>query len=97
MSPAAGTSAPSTARVFEGHEADFSQLAVVGGHRSVARNGDDIFIDTEGVRVFFTRSFRPLRLGEIFVRRGRITRQDVEIVLLQQKQHYLRSAFAARG
>ena len=57
----------------------------------VQRNGatKKIFIDAEGVRVFFTRSFRPLRLGEIFVRRGRITPQDVEIVLLQQKQHYV--------
>jgi len=42
----------------------------------------------EGVRIFFTRSARPLRLGEIFVRRGRVTRQDVEILLMQQKQEY---------
>jgi len=47
-----------------------------------------IYIDPQGVRIFFTRSFRPLRLGEIFVRRGRITPQDVEILLLQQKQAY---------
>ena len=47
-----------------------------------------VFIDPDGVRVFFTRASRPLRLGEIFVRRGRITPQDVEILLLQQKQSY---------
>jgi len=47
-----------------------------------------IHISPEGVRIFFTRSFRPLRLGEIFVRRGRITPQDVEILLLAQKRCY---------
>ncbi len=47
-----------------------------------------IHISPEGVRIFFTRSFRPLRLGEIFVRRGRITPQDVEILLLEQKKRY---------
>jgi len=47
-----------------------------------------IFISPEGVRVFFTRSSRELRLGEIFVRRGRVSAQDVEILLMQQKQDY---------
>ncbi|MHC4548346.1 MAG: DUF4388 domain-containing protein [Planctomycetota bacterium] len=47
-----------------------------------------IHISPDGVRIFFTRSFRPLRLGEIFVRRGRITSQDVEILLLEQKKEY---------
>jgi len=47
-----------------------------------------IYIAPEGVRVFFSRSFRPLRLGEIFVRRGMITPQDVEILLLEQKKEY---------
>ncbi len=47
-----------------------------------------VHISPEGVRIFFTRSFRPLRLGEIFVRRGRITPQDVEILLLEQKKQY---------
>ncbi len=47
-----------------------------------------VHISPAGVRVFFSRSFRPLRLGEIFVRRGLITSQDVEILLLQQKQEY---------
>ncbi|MFI5403020.1 MAG: PQQ-binding-like beta-propeller repeat protein, partial [Planctomycetota bacterium] len=47
-----------------------------------------VHISPEGVRIFFTRSFRPLRLGEIFVRRGRITSQDVEILLLEQKKRY---------
>ena len=47
-----------------------------------------IYIAPEGVRVFFTRSFRPLRLGEIFVRRGMLTQQDVEIMLLEQKRKY---------
>jgi outer membrane protein assembly factor BamB/tetratricopeptide (TPR) repeat protein len=47
-----------------------------------------VHISPEGVRIFFTRSFRALRLGEIFVRRGRITPQDVEILLLEQKKQY---------
>ncbi len=47
-----------------------------------------IHISPEGVRVFFARSFRPLRLGEIFVKRGRITTQDIEILLLEQKKEY---------
>ena len=47
-----------------------------------------VHISPEGVRIFFTKSFRPLRLGEIFVRRGRITSQDVEILLLEQKKQY---------
>ncbi|MHC4816713.1 MAG: DUF4388 domain-containing protein, partial [Planctomycetota bacterium] len=47
-----------------------------------------ISIGPEGVRIFFTRSFRPLRLGEIFVCRSRITPQDVEILLLEQKKEY---------
>ncbi len=47
-----------------------------------------VHISPAGVRVFFSRSFRPLRLGEIFIRRGLITSQDVEILLLQQKQEY---------
>lgn len=47
-----------------------------------------VHISPDGVRIFFTRSFRPLRLGEIFVRRGRITTQDVEILLLEQKKQY---------
>jgi outer membrane protein assembly factor BamB len=47
-----------------------------------------IAIGPEGVRIFFTRSFRPLRLGEIFVCRSRITPQDVEILLLEQKKKY---------
>ncbi|MGQ0614570.1 MAG: outer membrane protein assembly factor BamB family protein [Planctomycetaceae bacterium] len=42
----------------------------------------------QGVRVFFTRSFRGLRLGEVFVRRGLLTNQDVEILLLEQKRRY---------
>lgn len=47
-----------------------------------------ISIGADGVRLFFTRSFRPMRLGEIFVCRGRITPQDVEILLLEQKKRY---------
>ncbi|HEX5137601.1 MAG TPA: PQQ-binding-like beta-propeller repeat protein [Planctomycetota bacterium] len=47
-----------------------------------------VHISPDGVRIFFSRSFRPLRLGEIFVRRGRITQQDVEILLLEQKKQY---------
>jgi tetratricopeptide (TPR) repeat protein len=47
-----------------------------------------ISISPEGVRIFFTRSFRPMRLGEIFTLRGRITPQDVEILLLEQKRRY---------
>ncbi|MDH3590387.1 MAG: PQQ-binding-like beta-propeller repeat protein [Planctomycetota bacterium] len=47
-----------------------------------------VYIAPEGVRVFFTRSFRPLRLGEIFVRRGVLTPQDIEILLLEQKRKY---------
>jgi len=47
-----------------------------------------VHISPDGVRIFFTRSFRALRLGEIFVRRGRITPQDVEIILLEQKKQY---------
>jgi outer membrane protein assembly factor BamB/tetratricopeptide (TPR) repeat protein len=47
-----------------------------------------ISIAPEGVRIFFTRSFRTMRLGEIFVCRGRITPQDVEILLLEQKKKY---------
>ncbi|MHC4958967.1 MAG: outer membrane protein assembly factor BamB family protein [Planctomycetota bacterium] len=47
-----------------------------------------VFIDPMGVRLFYSRFARPLRLGEIFVRRGRIRPQDVEILLLQQKQSY---------
>ncbi|MEM8883264.1 MAG: DUF4388 domain-containing protein [Planctomycetota bacterium] len=47
-----------------------------------------IFISPEGVRIFFTRSSRAMRLGEIFVKRGRVTQQDVEILLMQQKQDY---------
>jgi len=47
-----------------------------------------VSISPDGVRIFFTRSFRPLRLGEIFIRRGRITPQDVEILLLEQKKRY---------
>ena len=47
-----------------------------------------IFISPEGVRIFFSRSARPLRLGEIFVNRGRLSPQDVEILLMQQKQDY---------
>jgi outer membrane protein assembly factor BamB/tetratricopeptide (TPR) repeat protein len=47
-----------------------------------------VHISPEGVRIFFSRSFRPLRLGEIFVKRGRITQQDVEILLLEQKKRY---------
>ncbi len=47
-----------------------------------------IYIAPEGVRIFFTRSFRPLRLGEIFVRRGLLSAQDVEILLLEQKRQY---------
>ncbi|MHC4732792.1 MAG: DUF4388 domain-containing protein, partial [Planctomycetota bacterium] len=47
-----------------------------------------ISISPEGVRIFFTRSFRPMRLGEIFTLRGRITPQDVEILLLEQKKRY---------
>jgi tetratricopeptide (TPR) repeat protein len=35
--------------------------------------------------IFFTRSYRPMRLGEIFVRRGLVTPQDVELLLLQQR------------
>jgi hypothetical protein len=51
-------------------------------------NTKKLHISPEGVRIFFTRSFRPLRLGEIFVMRGRITPQDVEILLLEQKKDY---------
>ncbi|MHC4937407.1 MAG: DUF4388 domain-containing protein [Planctomycetota bacterium] len=47
-----------------------------------------IFISPEGVRIFFTRSGRHLRLGEIFIKRGRVSAQDVEILLMQQKQDY---------
>jgi len=47
-----------------------------------------VFISPEGVRIFFMRSGRDLRLGEIFVRRGRISAQEVEILLMQQKQDY---------
>jgi len=47
-----------------------------------------ISIAPEGVRIFFTRSFRSMRLGEIFVCRSRITPQDVEILLLEQKKNY---------
>ncbi|MCK6459359.1 MAG: PQQ-binding-like beta-propeller repeat protein [Planctomycetes bacterium] len=47
-----------------------------------------VHISPDGVRIFFSRSFRPLRLGEIFVRRGRISQQDVEILLLEQKKQY---------
>jgi len=47
-----------------------------------------ILFSPQGVRIFFTKSFRPLRLGEIFVRRGVITQQDVEILLLEQKREY---------
>ncbi len=56
----------------------------------LARDGQTkkVHISPEGVRIFFSRSFRPLRLGEIFVRRGRITQQDVEILLLEQKKQY---------
>ncbi|MHC4225046.1 MAG: DUF4388 domain-containing protein, partial [Planctomycetota bacterium] len=35
--------------------------------------------------IYFTRSYRPMRLGEIFVRRGLVTPQDVELLLLQQR------------
>lgn len=56
----------------------------------LSREGETkkIHISPQGVRIFFTRSFRPLKLGEIFVRRGRITPQDVEILLLEQKKEY---------
>ncbi|MHC4953153.1 MAG: outer membrane protein assembly factor BamB family protein [Planctomycetota bacterium] len=50
-----------------------------------------IYFSPEGVRIFFTRSARsarPLRLGEVFVRRGLVTPQDIEILLMQQKQNY---------
>jgi len=47
-----------------------------------------IHVSPQGVRVFFTRASRPLRLGEIFVRRGVLTPQDVEILLMQQKNSY---------
>lgn len=47
-----------------------------------------IFFSPQGVRIFFTKSFRPLRLGEIFVRRGFITAEEVEILLLEQKREY---------
>lgn len=47
-----------------------------------------VFISPEGVRIFFTKSFRAFRLGEVFVARGLISPQDVEILLLQQKQEY---------
>ncbi|MHC4407782.1 MAG: DUF4388 domain-containing protein, partial [Planctomycetota bacterium] len=47
-----------------------------------------VFISPEGVRIFYTRSGRNLRLGEIFVKRGRVSAQDVEILLMQQKQDY---------
>ncbi len=58
---------------------------LVLSHEGVTKK---IAIEPEGVRIFFTRSFRPLRLGEIFVCRGRITPQDVEILLLEQKKKY---------
>jgi len=47
-----------------------------------------IFFSPQGVRIFFMRAVRVLRLGEIFVRRGQISEQDVEILLMQQKQEY---------
>ena len=47
-----------------------------------------IYISPDGVQIFYTRSFRPLRLGEIFTYRGIITQQDVEILLLEQKKDY---------
>lgn len=47
-----------------------------------------VFFSPQGVRVFFTRSFRGLKLGEVFVRRGMVTPQDVEILLLEQKKRY---------
>jgi len=47
-----------------------------------------IYFSPEGVRIFFTKSARPLRLGEVFVRRGKVTPQDIEILLMQQKQEY---------
>jgi outer membrane protein assembly factor BamB/tetratricopeptide (TPR) repeat protein len=43
-----------------------------------------IYITPEGI--FLARSFRPMRLGEIFLRRGYLTPQDVEILLLEQKE-----------
>ena len=56
----------------------------------LARDGTTkkIYISPDGVRIYFTRSFRTLRLGEIFVRRGLITQQDVEILLMEQKKEY---------
>lgn len=47
-----------------------------------------LHISPDGVSIFFMRQARPIRLGEIFVRRGRVSQQDVEILLLQQKQEY---------
>jgi outer membrane protein assembly factor BamB/tetratricopeptide (TPR) repeat protein len=47
-----------------------------------------VYVEPEGVRLVHPRFARPLRLGEVFVRRGRIQSQDVEILLLQQKQTY---------
>jgi len=47
-----------------------------------------VHFSPQGVRVFFTRSFRGLRLGDVFVRRGMLTTQDVEILLLEQKRRY---------
>ena len=42
-----------------------------------------IHISPDGI--FFTRSYRPMRLGEIFVRRGLVAPQDIEVLLLQQR------------
>ena len=47
-----------------------------------------IFISPDGVRIFFSRSARQLRLGEVFLKRGRVSMQDIEILLMRQKQEY---------
>ncbi|MGH7162567.1 MAG: DUF4388 domain-containing protein, partial [Planctomycetota bacterium] len=47
-----------------------------------------LFFSPQGIRIFFTRSFRPLHFGEIFVRRGFLNSKDVEILLLEQKKQY---------
>ncbi len=47
-----------------------------------------VYFSPEGVRVLFARSFMGFRLGDVFVRRGLVTQQDIEFLLNEQRREY---------